>query len=184
MENKPKLEKPEAVFEGIKLSDYENVGADFSEWLGAHEIPDILWDRMKDCDPASTVRELLDVIQAALTDMHRTRKEHPASFAESRFTPVAEMIERGMVSCGAIATIFGNVLRRFGIPTKFVHGKLESQKEKNHRHSWLEIYNPLDESWVEVDATRDGFKLPPDAQLIKKYHDWQELKNDFDRGDY
>ncbi|MEK7637854.1 MAG: transglutaminase domain-containing protein [Patescibacteria group bacterium] len=184
MENEPKFEKPEAALERMKLSDYENLGTDFEEWLGTQEIPEIFWARIVHSNSASTVRELLDVTQEALSDMHRRRKEHPVSFAESRFTPVAEMIERGMVSCGAIATIFGNVLRKLGIPTKFVHGKLESQKEKNHRHPWLEIYNPLDESWVEVDATRDEFKLPPGAQPIKRYHDWLELKEDFDKGDY
>ncbi len=185
MEKVPKIEELNILKE-IKLSDYERerLEGDVAEWLRAQEIPGVLWDRIKQQNSELTVKKLLENIRDELLSIYGKKRDKAKSFADSRFTPLPEMIDRGMVSCGSMANIFGNVLRKLGIPTKFIHGKLERQKEAGDRHSWLEIYNPHNGTWIEIDSTGKNFEMAPDALRYKIYHDWQELKEDFDKGDY
>ena len=179
-----KSENSEAL-RGIKFSDYEKSKKEINEWLIGQDIPDILWDRIKNSDPELTLGELLGKIRKELFDVYGKKREQAKSFADSRFTPLSEMIDRGMVFCGALVNIFGNVLRRLEIPTKFVHGRYSYQTlEKENRHSWLEIYNPLDGTWVKIDPTKKDFKVLSEAIQLKTYHDWQELREDYGRKDF
>ena len=188
LENQKSLEeKSESseILQDIKLSDYEKSKEEMEEWLVGQDIPDVLWNRMKGVDPELTLNELLGKIKKELFDIYGTKRDHAKSFADSRFTSLPEMIERGMVSCGALSNIFGNVLRKFEIPTKFIHGRYNHQTmEKEDRHSWLEIYNPLDRTWIKIDPTKNDFKVLSEAIRLKTYHDWQELHGDYDRRDF
>jgi len=179
-----KSENPE-ILQEIKLFDYERTKEDTEEWLVGQDIPDILWDRVKGVNPELTLGELLGKIKKELFDIYDTKRDHAKSFADSRFSSLSEMIERGMVSCGALANIFGNVLRKFKIPTKFVHGRYSYQTlEKENRHSWLEIYNPLDGAWVKIDPTKNDFKVLPETIQLRAYHNWQELREDYNKRDF
>ena len=183
MEKEPKIEKLN-ILNNIKISDYQKLENGTAEWAEAQEIPSILWDKVKQQNPELTIKELLENIRGELFSIYGKKQDKAKSFADSRFTSLPEMINRGMTSCGAMVNIFGNVLRKLGIPTKFIHGKLEHQKEVGDRHSWLEIYNPISGTWIEVDPTRDNFEMLPETLRLKVYHNWQELKEDFDKGEY
>ncbi len=93
------------------------------------------------------------------------------------------MIERGMVSCGALTNIFGSVLRKLGVPARFVHG-IEGGQRGENRHAWLEIYNPLGKDWFEIDPTQQDFGMKLSARRIKVYHNWSELKKDYGEGKF
>ena len=180
-----KLEK-ESWIDKIKLSDYQKLNKSVKSWIDTNlEIPDHLWRRIRDVQSQLTIGELLKKIDKELIVVYGDKRDKAKSFADSRFTPLDKMIERGMISCGAMTNIFGTALRKLGIPVKFVHGILEKQ-EGEFRHSWLEIYNPYENNWFEVDPTKSNtnFKVPEKAHRIKIYHDWQELRGDYDKGEY
>jgi hypothetical protein len=125
------------------------------------------------------------IIEGLLT-LYGDKKDKGKSFKDSRFTSLEKMMDRGMVTCGAMTEITGTALRKFGIPTKMIHGILESQKKSfiksvllKNRHSWLEIYVPKTKEWLPLDPTQNDFNLFPDAEKIKEYHDWDELKEDY-----
>lgn len=155
-------------------------------WLSlTEEVPDILWLKIKDLSPEMSLKMILEKIKKELFLIYDGKKDKGISFSDSRFTPISEMIERGMVSCGAMSNIFGVVLRKYGIAVRFIHGILSGQDhEGTHRHAWLEIYNPTSDSWIEIDPTTRNFEKRDDAIRRKVYHDWLELKPDYEKGQY
>jgi len=176
----------------IKPSDYVNPEKGLSEWLEIkEEIPKELWEKIKDLDKEKDLNIILLRIRQELFSFYGDKRDEAKSFKDSRFTPLSEMINRGMATCGSVTKIIGIVLRKFGIPTKFIHGILESQRKsfikrvlQKSRHAWLEIYVPKTKGWVPVDITRNDFSIYPDAEKIKEYHDWDELKVDYKKGDF
>ncbi len=182
MEKEPKIEKD--LLSEIRLSDYGKIEGCNSEWIETQEIPDIIWTKVSKINSELTLRELFCNIRKELFDVYGEKRDKAKSFADSRFTSLPEMVERGMVSCGALVNIFGNILRKLGVSTKFIHGKLESQEGADYRHSWLEIYDPRCQTWIEVDPTKKDFEMASDTQRYKEYHNWQELKEDYDKGKY
>ncbi len=181
------------TLEDVKPSVYSNLEGDFTEWLiNKEEIPEEFWNKIKDANEEENLKLMLLRIKEELFSLYGNKKDKADSFEDSRFTPLKEMIDRGMVSCGAMAKITGTSLRKFGIPTKFIHGIFESQKNNfikrkllKNRHSWLEIYDPKDKKWIPFDMTRNDLSVDPTAEKIKEYHDWDELKeSDYKKGNY
>jgi transglutaminase-like putative cysteine protease len=125
------------------------------------------------------LRKIDLVFQKNLGNKGRNAK----SFEESRFLTAKEILKKKINSCGAKTTIFAGVLRKIGIPTKLVHGKFKNQKGAD-RHAWLKIYNPLNKKWLDVDITQKDFSLPSQVVLIREYHDWNELKIDYRKGNW
>jgi len=191
---KPKTEpgvKKEKLDE-IKPSDYSNLEKDLSEWLEIKEdLPSEFWKKIKNANEEKNLKLMLSRIIEGLLTLYGDKKDKGKSFKDSRFTSLEKMIDRGMVTCGAMTKITGTALRKFGIPTKMIHGILESQKKSfiksvllKNRHSWLEIYVPKTKEWLPLDPTQNDFNLFPDAEKIKEYHDWDELKEDYKKGNF
>lgn len=176
----------------IKPSDYVNLEKGLGEWLEIKEdIPKEFWEKIKDINKESNLNLMLLRIKQELFSFYGDKRDKAKSFKDSRFTPMEEMINRGMVTCGSVTKIIGIVLRKFGIPTKLIHGILKSQRKSfikrvvlKNRHSWLEIYNAKTKEWLPVDITRNDFSLYEDAEKIKEYHDWNELKVDYKKGNF
>jgi len=125
-----------------------------------------------------------------LYDLYKGKNNTARSFYDSRFSSLSQMIKRKMATCGSSVKIIGIILRRFGIPVKFIHGITNSQKKSFikrrifiERHSWLEIYNPNKNEWIPVDLTEKDLNIRKDANRIKEYHDWDEMKKDYKKRD-
>ncbi len=176
----------------IKPYDYSNLKNDFSEWLKINEdLPESFWLKVKNTNEEKNIDSMIVKIKQELFSLYGDKRDTAKSFQDSRFTPLSEMIERKMATCGSTTKIIGTVLRKFDIPVKFVHGILRSQQKSffkrvllKERHAWLEIYAPKTKEWVPVDLTRKDFSLYPDAIKIKEYHDWGELKGDYMKGNF
>ena len=176
----------------IKSSDYSNLEEGLNEWLEIkQDIPKEFWEKIKDINKENNLNLILLRIKQELFSFYGDKRDKAKSFKDSRFTPLSEMLNRRMATCGSTTKIIGTVLRKFGIPTKMIHGILESQKKSfmkrvllKNRHAWLEIYNPRTKEWLPVDITRNDFNLYKDAEKIKEYHDWEELKVDYEKGDF
>jgi hypothetical protein len=186
MENKEQIKTEEEDELGeIKLSDYQKLGEDFREWLNnVEELPEDFWEKIRNTEQGMDLRGLFNKLRKELFIVYGNERGHAKSFADSRFTSLSEMIKRRMTSCGAMTNIFGTALRNFGIPVKFIHGKLESQEGERMRHSWLELYDPKKDEWFEADPAHKNFTVFPDAKRYKTYHNWLELKEDYDRGEF
>jgi len=174
----------ESIFD-LRLSELV-AGDREQEWLdSAEDVPDILWVKVKDLPLDMSLRTVLEKVKKELFLIYGGKKDQGKSFSDSRFTPINEMIERGMVSCGAMSNIFSAVLRKYGIAIKLVHGILSGQDPNGtHRHGWLEVYDPISSSWSEIDPTTRDFRKRNDAIRRKVYHSWSALKPDFERGEY
>ncbi|OHB25554.1 MAG: hypothetical protein A2542_00890 [Parcubacteria group bacterium RIFOXYD2_FULL_52_8] len=128
--------------------------------------------------------QLLACIDEEIMRLYGSKRDTAKSFLDSRFTPIRDIFERGMVSCGALVQVFGTVLRKLGVPARFVHGILPGQTGEN-RHAWLEVYDAASQKWLEFDSTQNHrhFAVPEGAKRIKVYREWgTELRNDYDAG--
>ena len=176
----------------IKLADYISLGEGFSEWLKINEeIPADFWEKLKSINEEKNLNLMLLRIKQELFSLYGEKRGKVKSFKESRFTSLQEMLGRKMATCGSVTKIIGIILRKFGIPTKFVHGILESQRKSfvkrvllKNRHAWLEIYDIKTKEWLPIDITRNDFSLYLDAEKIKEYHNWDELKVDYRKGNF
>lgn len=180
------------ILKNIKPSEYNNIDNEkFKEYLEIKEdLPKEFWEQIE-----NSMQEEKDLLQVFLRaretlreDFYKNKKDKGRSLSDSRFTSLEEAIDRGMVSCGSYAKIFGTVLRKFGIPVKFIHGILQEQKnlpkEWENRHAWLEFYNPQTNEWVPIDFTEGSLEPIPTAEKIKEYHDWEEFKEDYEKDEF
>lgn len=181
-----KIPEEKDILSNIKLSDFSGkLENRVEEWIHSQEkLPEVLAKQLRDVDNSTNIRELLKKIRKELKTIYGDKKDTAKSFADSRFTPIEEMIERGMVSCGASTHIFGTTLRSFGVPVRYVHSDALGERGVDNRHSWLDIYDPSTGKWVETDPTRPKFDIHPNAKRIKEYHDWSELKPDYEKEDF
>jgi len=180
------------VLENIKPSEYQNINIEkFKEYLEIKEdLPKEFWEKIE--NSIQEEKNLYQVFLRAketLDNLYGEKKDRGKSLSDSRFTSLKEMIERGMISCGSYAKIFGTTLRKFGIPVKFIHGILEEQKnlpkEWENRHAWLEFYNPQDKNWVPIDFTEGSLEPQPTVIKIKEYTNWdEEFKKDYEKGNF
>lgn len=186
MENVEKLEIEKTLLFQIKISDFNEKAEELRQWLSSSEqLPVKLQEIIRESSREISLEEFLKGAKKKLFNSYGDKRDKAKSFADSRFTPIDQMVERGMVSCGAMTNIFGTLLREMGVPVRFVHGSfLKEDKNKESRHSWLEIYNPLSNVWFEIDPTHPEFGMRPESKRIRVYHDWAEMKKDYDRGDF
>jgi hypothetical protein len=168
----------------IKIKDYNRRWSkSMKRWLRFQEPPRPFWNKFCDIKPEFTILKLLQRIGKELMILYGKKRNKARSFADSRFTLLPQMLKRGMVSCGALALIFCTVLRKFGIPTKLVHGRIRGQSGQN-RHAWLKIYHPSKRIRLAIDPGQwhRNFQLKPSARQLKIYASWEELKRDYNKG--
>lgn len=174
------------ILENIKPSEYSNLDVS-EEYLKIKEdLPKKFWEKIKDADQEDNLMQVLLRIREDLYDLYGDKKNNAKSLSDSRFIPLEEMIDRHLISCGSLTKIFGTILRNFNIPVKFIHGTLERQKRSSRRslHSWLKIYNPKENKWIAIDLTNGSLELSSNAKEIKEYIDWEEFKEDYEKGDF
>ncbi|MEI6352912.1 MAG: hypothetical protein WCO35_03185 [Candidatus Nomurabacteria bacterium] len=182
------LERPVEIkkekLDEIDFSDYLNIKEDekqkLKEWLEIREeLPDYFWDNIKDISPDKNLRYIILNIKKELDSIYKNKKTNITSLSVSRFISLNNALNEGMYSCGIATKIYGTCFRKFNIPVKFIHGKIDSKKVL---HSWLEIYDPRNKNWFDFDSTKNDFKLSNEARKINTYHDWEEMKDDFYKG--
>jgi len=184
--------KLKSVLENIKPLEYRNINIEkFKEYLEIKEdLPKEFWEKIKNSmQEEKNLYQVFLRTRETLDNLYGEKKDRGKSLSDSRFTSLNEMIERGMLSCGSYAKIFGTALRKFGIPVKFIHGILEEQKNlpkaSENRHAWLEFYNPQDKNWVPIDFTEGSLEPRPTATKIKEYTNWdEEFKKDYEKGNF
>lgn len=170
------------VLNSIKISEYETDPDIFKKWRTVGEpLPDYFWQKFQNFPKHETLFQLLTKIRKELHNLYGSKRDLGSSLGDSRFTSLPQMLERGMVSCGALTAIVGTTLRQFNIPVKFVHGKLEGSGP-NDRHAWLKIYNPHQKKWITIDPGTKEFNILPTARQWKIYFDWHEFEKDYDKG--
>lgn len=168
----------------IRLADYSNMGGVYTKWkYSSREVPDYFLRNFQDLPSHLSVFQLLMRIRKVLYDFYGEKPNYASTFAESRFTSISEILERKLISCGAVTCVFGLTLREFGIPTKFVHGKIKGTRP-NDRHAWLKVYDPNDKKWIEIDPGTNDFSVYSDARQWRIYYNWNELKKDYEKGNF
>ena len=176
-----------SVLESIKPLEYRDINIEkLKEYLEIKEdLPKEFWEKIENLfQEENNLYQVFLKTRETLDNLYGKKKDTGKSLSDSRFTSLKEMIERGMISCGSYAKIFGTALRKFGIPVKFIHGIFEEQKnlpkESEDRHAWLEFYNPQDKNWVPIDFTEKSLEPRPTATKIKEYINWdEEFKKDY-----
>jgi len=176
------------VLKRIRPGDYFNFD-EFEQYSKNREsLPNKFWEKIESANEEENMMELLLKIREGLFDLYGEERNNAESFSESRFISLEEMINKKLVSCGSFAKIFGTALREFKIPVKFVHDIFEDQKklpkELENRHAWLKIYDQKNKEWLAIDPTEDSFELRSNAEEIKEYIDWDELKEDYSEGNF
>lgn len=169
----------------IVLNDYAGLKK-HAKWMKPEPgVPRLFWERMKNSPSNTTLYDFLLQIREVLVDVFFDGKPVAAStIGESRFSSLEEIIAKHLYSCGNQVRFFGGVLRHFGIPVKFVHGKLDSSRE-NDRHAWLKIYDPKTDEWITSDPTMREFGMKDGAIERKEYFDWDnEFRRDLESGNY
>lgn len=168
----------------IRLNNYAPIKSKYTEIFGLMKnIPKKFYKKCLPLNPNSDLENFLRKINFTIHKNAGENKRNAKSFEESRFLTAKEILKRRIVSCGSGTTIFAAVLRKRGIPTKLVHGKIRGSKNDN-RHAWLKIYNPLNKKWLVVDIARQNFSLHPKTYSLRQYQDWSELKNDYKKGEW
>ncbi len=180
------------VLEEINPLEYDGMDKDnFKKYLETSEdLPEEFWGMIEGLRKEE--KDLMTVLirmRELLFVLYGDERNNANSFADSRFTSIDEIIERKLVACGSFVKVFGTALRKLEIPVKFIHGILEEQEEKiledpEHRHSWLEIYDLQNKKWRAVDFTEESLELSPTAKKRKEYINWDELKDDYNKGDF
>lgn len=100
-------------------------------------------------------------------------KYEPKSIIESRLTPVDEAFEKGIISCGAVASISAEMLRHLGYKIKLVHGEWD----KSVDHAWINVCNKDDGSWKEYDLTIKNEELRPGHKIKLEVDSWEEIRD-------
>lgn len=165
----------------------EIIEKNLEEWLGeSQSLPEDLWQEINHrVSQGDDVLEKIKTIRDILFQFYGKERGQAKNFEDSRFTAIDQMIQRGMISCGAMTNIFTVVLRKLGMPVKMIHGYMKSQDlAKGSRHSWIEIYDKDTGCWKSFDPTQKDFLVAADAVKTREYHNWEELKLDFEKGDY
>ncbi|MBI5401261.1 transglutaminase domain-containing protein [Candidatus Wolfebacteria bacterium] len=170
------------VIKKIHLSDYRTAKLPYLRVFGLMKnIPETFYQKCLPLNPNSNLENFLRKINFIIHKNAGKKKRNAKSFEESRFLTARQILKRGIISCGANAALFSAVLRKRGIPTKLIHGKLRDSHNDN-RHAWIKIYNPLNKNWLVIDVTQNDFSLHLKAYPIREYQDWSELKKDYKNG--
>jgi hypothetical protein len=163
--------------DSIKLSEYINLPDHVREWLETtEEVPSAVQEKLGSLDPNLSLREALQKIRQAIIAAAEGKSSRPQSFEESRFTSFAEVVNRGLESCGAHTRAIGTTFRSHGVPVRFVDGT-HTEGHETHDHAWLDIYVPRTGEWIESDTRTEDFSLKPGNERKKIFHDWEELRS-------
>ena len=183
MEHEP---KQETELERIHLADYRKLDVSLNEWLHTPEtLPEEFFQELKILEHTLTLREVIEIIQEKLLKIFGGKLVKPETFAESRFTSLPELFEKHIWTCGSKANLFGTALRQLGIPVRFVHAWTRGQSKKSsNRHAWLDVWDPHASDWIEIDPGERSLQVNSEFERLKVYHDWHELKSDWEAGDY
>lgn len=159
----------------IEMKDYIGINSPYlRRWCRSERVPHYFLKKFRRIRGDTNLFSLLLQIRKKLFTMYGKERDYGRSFFDSRFTPLARLLERRMASCGALVVIFGTVLRNFGVPVKFVHGRLLDTHMED-RHAWLKLYDPLHSRWVPIDPTKIDFALPQQAMELQECFDWYDM---------
>ena len=152
MENE---QKRESSLDQIRVSDFRIVKPEFEAWTSRdQELPAPLLDFVESLPVSTDLESLFHLLDSELKRFRGDKRDAAVSFADSRFTSISEMLERGMVSCGALTKMYAGVLSKLGVPVKLVHAVPLVVTNHEDRHAWIEVPNPAKGTWVEVDPTQ------------------------------
>ena len=172
IEHEPRREP----LDSISVREYQDLPDSVLEWLESDEdVPSVMKEKLGALDPQLTLREALQRIREALLACSGGNRIQADSFEESRFTPFTDIVDRGLVSCGAHTRGIGTVLRHNGIPVRFVDGT-HQEGENIHGHAWLDIYNPRTGDWIESDTRTEDFSFGSGNERKGVFHNWEELR--------
>lgn len=163
--------------DSITLGQYKDLPAHVQEWLETTEtVPVRVQEKLGPLDPTLSLRGALLKIREAIIAASEGRSARPQSLEESRFTSFAEIVDRGLVSCGAHTRAVGTTLRSRGVPVRFVDG-IHTEGDQTHDHAWLDIYVPKTGEWIESDTRTEDFGFGAGNTRKGVFHNWDELRN-------
>lgn len=124
---------------------------------------------------SKTTSELVHKINIFIHDHADSlpEKYNPKSIIESRFTPVEEAFEKGIVSCGSMANISATLLRHVGFDVKLIHGECDSSVD----HAWISVQDKETGSWKEYDLTSKNEELRPGHKIKATVYSWEEIRD-------
>lgn len=96
-------------------------------------------------------------------------------FRKSRFISARAILRKRQATCGSVATVAAAVLRRYGVPTKLIHGYFKKE-DPDMRHAWLEVYIKAENKFVPIDVTRKDFKVGRYHVRRSAWVDWAEME--------
>ena len=96
----------------------------------------------------------------------------PKSILESRFISAEEAFEKGVLSCGAVATMSAAMLRHVGLKVQLVHGEWSGSVD----HAWISVLDQESGEWIDYDLTRsDPFALS--THVVKtRTETWEDIR--------
>lgn len=163
--------------DSITLDQYRDIPTDIQEWLETTEaVPASVQEKLGILDPGMSLRAALLQIRDAIVAASQGRDTRPQSLEESRFTSFAEIVDRGLASCGAHTRAIGTTLRSYGVPVRFVDGT-HTEDDQTHDHAWLDIYVPKTGEWIESDTRTGNFSFGSGNTRKKIFHNWEELRD-------
>lgn len=99
-------------------------------------------------------------------------KYEPKNIIESRFTSAEKAYEKGIVSCGAMANIPTEILRRLGFQVKLVYGECKESID----HAWISVFNPTSKTWKGFDLTRKNAEVPSTHIKKGEVESWDDIR--------
>jgi len=121
------------------------------------------------------LRKEMDVVKRTLAILRAIQNNGVSakSFEESRFSSIEEVLNKKLISCGAMTNLTAAALRSLDIPTRCVHGLLLT-KDGWSLHSWVEIYFK-NFGFAPFDITSRDFKVREGHIKLATCTDWTDL---------
>ncbi|XKT75327.1 MAG: transglutaminase domain-containing protein [Patescibacteria group bacterium UBA2103] len=123
-----------------------------------------------------SLEEVLQYIQTEIYKNAQEGKIEPKSILESRFTTPQDAFIKKMVSCGSVANIVAEVLRRSGYEVKLVHGA----HIKTPTHAWISVYDPETLVWKDFDVSQENMTDFSQHTKIKEVHSWEDMREELE----
>ena len=177
IENSYLPENKQETIKTITLAEYGTLPSEVLEWLHMNEdVPDSMWKELVATDASMHLIDVLHKIRQVRAEVCDNGKPNrPVSFEDSRFTSFEDALKRNLNSCGVRVRVFGTILRKLGVPVRFVDGQHVGD-EGIVDHAWLDIYSPKDGLWIECDPGEQDFEQSDRNKRGRIFHDWDELK--------
>jgi hypothetical protein len=100
------------------------------------------------------------------------KRIQPKSMMESRFTYAEDAFAKGMVSCGAMATVSAEMLKHVGLQVKLVHGETDQSVD----HAWISVLNPETNEWEQYDLTQQDGAVTPGHVTKLEADSWEDIR--------